>query len=89
MASEFRPISLCNVAYKIMSKVLANKLKKVLNEVISPNQSAFIPGRLITNNIMVVYEMLHNEGNRGKMGNIAIKLDKSKAYDRIQCLTWR
>lgn len=56
---DLRPILLCNVIFKIITKVLENRLKKTLETVISDNQSAFMAGRLISDNVMVSYEVMH------------------------------
>ena len=81
--SDYRPISLGNVVSRIVSKVLANRLKQILTNVILDSHSAFVPNQLITDNTTVAFEVLHRMRNKGigKKWQMAIKLDISKAYN--------
>ncbi|KAK3226139.1 hypothetical protein Dsin_006001 [Dipteronia sinensis] len=83
--ADFRPISLCNVIYKIIAKVITSRFRLALGDVISENQCAFVPGRLISDNTIVGFECLHRlKRRRRKKGSMAIKSDMSKAFDRVE-----
>ncbi|XP_056843105.1 uncharacterized protein LOC130495678 [Raphanus sativus] len=83
---DYRLIALCNVYYKIISKLLSLRLKPVLEEIISENQSAFIPGRSISENVLITHEILHflKTSDVQKKCSMAVKTDISKAYDRLE-----
>ena len=84
--NDYRPISLVNSLYKILSKILANRLKKVLPSIISDTQSAFIGGRQIMDGVFVANEVIHSmKIKRWNKGGVVIKLDFEKAYD---CVDW-
>ena len=84
--NQFRPISLCNNGYKILSKILANRLKGILGDIISPQKKAFVPGRQIQDNIIVAHEAFHylKLKKHGDVSELGLKLDMNKAYDRVE-----
>eukprot|EP00253_Pinus_taeda_P022901 PITA_22901 len=79
---KFRPIALCNVIYKIISKVIANRLKMILPGIISQEQSGYVEGRQILDNILLAQEMIHSLHSRKEAGML-MQLDLSKAYDKV------
>lgn len=81
---DFRPISLCNVLYKLVTKVLVHRLRPFLGDLISPLQSSFILGRGTKDNAILLQEIVyHMQKSKKKKGDIVFKLDLEKAYDRV------
>ena len=81
--NQFRPISLCTFVNKIISKILAARLAKVLPSIISPQQSGFVKGRQIFDNFLLAQELISDIRRPNRGGNIVLKLDMAKAYDRV------
>ncbi|XP_060670961.1 uncharacterized protein LOC132800728 [Ziziphus jujuba] len=83
--NQFRSISLYNFVYKIVAKILAGRLSKVLDKLISPNQGAFIKGRWIAENFVVAQEIVHKvRTHKGKKDLMIIKMDLKKVYDSLE-----
>ena len=80
---RFFPISLCNASYKILAKLLANKLKALLGKLISPLQGGFVKGRHILDNVIQVQEAMHSSLSRKEKGML-IKLDMANDFDRLK-----
>ncbi|XP_015064939.1 uncharacterized protein LOC107010215 [Solanum pennellii] len=80
---DFRPISLSNFVNKIISKIISTRLASILPKIVSVNQSGFVKGRSITENIMLAQEIVHEIKLPREGRNVVIKLDMSKAYDRV------
>ncbi len=85
---DLRPICLCTVFYKIIAKILINRLQPIMPLIISDEQSAFTKGRLISDNILLSHEIMHHlkTRHRSKYYGMAIKLDINKAYE---CVEWK
>jgi hypothetical protein len=80
--SKFKPISLCNVVYKIITKVIENHLKLILPYLISLEKTNYVEGCQILDGIILVHEMIHSLKNT-KSSGMLMKLDMSKAFDKI------
>ncbi|GAU38215.1 hypothetical protein TSUD_226360 [Trifolium subterraneum] len=82
---DLRPISLCNVLYKMISKVLANRMKCCLDKCVSQEQSAFVEGRSILDNALIATKVIHalKRKTKGRRGELTLKIDISKAYDKV------
>ncbi|XP_071902759.1 uncharacterized protein [Coffea arabica] len=81
--SQYRPISLCNFFNKLLSRILADRVAYVLPKIISPQQTGFVKGRNITENFLLAQEIVSGIGKKNRGGNVVMKLDMSKAYDRV------
>ncbi|XP_019186423.1 PREDICTED: uncharacterized protein LOC109181124 [Ipomoea nil] len=83
-AGDFRPITLLNVIFKIVSKVLVNRLRPVMKKLVGPFQNSFLPGRSTLDNVVMTQEIVHNMSKaKGKKGFMVLKLVIHKAYDSL------
>lgn len=84
LVSQFQLISLCTVPYKLLTKVIVNRLKPVMPLLVEENQTNFIGGRHIIDNVVIAQEVVHSMHiKKEKMGWMAITIDLEKAYDRL------
>ena len=82
---SYRPISLCNSVYKVVTKIVVGRIRPLLNKLVSPVQTAFVLSRRGLDNIIIAQKLIHSIDNkRGKEGYMAIKVDLEKAYDRLE-----
>lgn len=86
LPSEFRPIACCNVVYKAITKIMANRLQTILPNIVSHHQSAFIKGRVIMSNILICQDLVRGYSRATGSPRCMMKIDLRKAYDSIQ---WR
>ena len=82
---NYRPISLCNTVYKVITKIIVARLRPYLDKLISPMQTAFVSGRKGIDNIIIAQEIIHGHGKKkGRIGYMALKIDLEKAYDKLE-----
>lgn len=83
---DYRPISCCNVMYKCIMKILTLRMIKVVQKLVSPCQSAFVPGGVIQDNILLAHELVNSYHRNNGSPRCAVKIDLKKAYDTVR---WR
>ena len=82
---NYKPISLCNIVYKIVTKVIVARLRPYLDKLISPLQAAFVPGRKGIDNAIIAQEVIHSiNKKKRKVGYMALKIDLEKVYDKLE-----
>nr|GEU31441.1 hypothetical protein [Tanacetum cinerariifolium] len=86
--NDFRPISCYNVLFKCISKILTNRIIEGIKDVVSENQSDFVPGRRISDNILLTQELMHNYHLDHGQNRCAFKVDIQKAYDTVDWRFW-
>lgn len=84
--SDLSPISLSNFVNKILSRIVHERIKSLLPQLISPEQAGFVQGRSIAENVLIIQEIVSEIRKRGKPTNMILKLDMMKAYDRVEWL---
>ena len=83
--ANYRPISLCNTVYKIITKIIVARSRPYLDKLVSPLQTAFISGRKGVDNTIIVQEIIHTlSKKKARVGYMAIKIDLEKAYDKLE-----
>ncbi|KAK4384386.1 Retrovirus-related Pol polyprotein from type-2 retrotransposable element R2DM [Sesamum angolense] len=82
--ADLRPISCCNVIYKVISKILVCRFREILDLLISPSQNAFVPGRLISDNVLLAQELFSGYNQCRLPPRCALKVDIRKAYDTVE-----
>lgn len=82
---QFRPILICNVVFKLITKIISRRLRPILDQIIHPCQATFIPNRSIGDNVIINHEVMNFlNKKKGRLGYMAIKLDMVKAYDWVE-----